>query len=218
MRKAQLVLAAALIATLFAPTRMRAQEGHTIVFFGDSLTAGYGLDAPEDDAYPALIQHKIDSEGLPWKVVNAGLSGDTTAEGLRRVDWVLRQPVDLFVLALGGNDGLRGIKPEVTESNLSAIIGRVRARYPWATIFLAGMQMPPNMGEDYTQRFAAIFPSVAKKEHVELIPFLLEGVGGIPQYNQSDGIHPNATGHALIAKMLWPILRPHLLLKNSRPE
>ena len=215
MRKAQLVLTAALIAILFAPARVWAEEPRTLVFFGDSLTAGYGLDDPENDAYPALIQRKIDSERLPWKVVNAGLSGDTTAAGLRRVDWVLRQPADLFVLALGANDGLRGITPEVTEANLRAIIGRVRARYPWATILLAGMRMPPNMGADYARRFAALFPSAAKKEHVELIPFLLEGVGGRPEYNQADGMHPNAAGHALIADALWPVLRPYLASKES---
>ena len=130
MRKAQLVLTATLIAILFAPARAGAEGTRTLVFFGDSLTAGYGLEDPENDAYPALIQRRVDSEQLPWKVVNAGLSGDTTAAGLRRTDWVLRQPVDLFVLALGGNDGLRGITPEVTGANLRAIIVRVRARYP----------------------------------------------------------------------------------------
>ncbi len=218
MRKAHFALAAVFLAALFGRAELRADERHTLVFFGDSLTAGFGLDDPGQDAYPALIQRKIDSEGLPWRVVNAGLSGDTTAAGVRRVDWVLRQPVDLFVLALGANDGLRGITPELTESNLREIIGRVRARYPSAGILLAGMRMPPNMGEDYTRRFAALFPSAAEKEHVELIPFLLEGVGGRPQFNQADSIHPNIAGHALIADALWPILRPRLVPKASRPK
>jgi acyl-CoA thioesterase-1 len=211
MRKAQLVLTAVLLAVLSAREPLRAEERHTIVFFGDSLTAGYGLEDPAQDAYPALIQRRIDSERLPWRVVNAGLSGDTTAAGLRRVDWVLRQPVDLFILALGGNDGLRGITPEVTEANLRAIIVRVRARRPSATVLLAGMRMPPNMGEDYTKHFASVFPSAAKNEHADLIPFLLEGVGGRPEFNQADGMHPNAAGHALIAGALWPILRPYLV-------
>ena len=215
MRKAQFALAAVLLAVLLGQRALCAGELHTLVFFGDSLTAGFGLDDPAQDAYPALIQRRIDSERLAWKVVNAGLSGDTTAAGLRRIDWVLRQPVDLFVLALGGNDGLRGISPAVTAENLGAIISRVRARYPSATILLAGMRMPPNMGEDYTRRFASVFPATAEKERVELIPFLLEGVGGRPQYNQADGIHPNAAGHALIAGALWPVLRPHLLFAVS---
>jgi len=215
MRKAQFVLAAALVAAVLAPARLSAAERFTLVFFGDSLTAGYGLEDPAEEAYPALIQRKIDSERLPWRVVNAGLSGETTAAGLRRVDWILRQPVDVFVLALGGNDGLRGLAPEVTAANLRAIIGRVRAINPGAAVLLAGMRMPPNLGEDYTRRFAAVFPSVAEAEHVQLIPFLLEGVGGRTDYNQADGMHPNAAGHALIAETLWPILRPQLVARAS---
>jgi acyl-CoA thioesterase-1 len=218
MRKAQFAFAAVLLAALPPGGPLRAGESHTLVFFGDSLTAGYGLDDPLQEAYPALIQQRVDSEPLPWKVVNAGLSGDTTAAGLRRVDWVLRQPVDLFVLALGGNDGLRGITPEVTGANLRAIIVRVRTRYPSATVLLAGMRMPPNMGEDYTRRFASLYPAVANDEHVGLIPFLLEGVGGRPEYNQTDGIHPNAAGHVLIARALWPILRPYLAPATIRPK
>jgi acyl-CoA thioesterase-1 len=140
---------------------LRAADTRTLVFFGDSLTEGYGLDDPAENAYPALIQKKIDAEHLPWKVVNAGLSGDTTAGGLRRIDWVLRQPVTLFFLALGANDGLRGIAPGLTEANLRGIIGKVRSAHPSATVVLAGMQMPPNLGETYTRHFAATFPSVA---------------------------------------------------------
>lgn len=218
MRKAQFAFAAVTLAVLSGHSALRAVEPHALVFFGDSITAGFGLDDPAQDAYPALIQRRIDSERLPWKVVNAGLSGETTAAGLRRVDWVLRQHVDLFVLALGGNDGLRGISPALTGENLSAIIGRVRARYPAAAILLAGMRMPPNMGEDYTRRFAAVFPATAERERVELIPFLLEGVGGRPQFNQADGIHPNVAGHVLIAGALWQVLRPHLISSVSRPK
>ena len=154
---------------------LRAEADRTIVFFGDSLTAGYGLADPAAEAYPAVIEQKIAAARLPWRVVNAGLSGETVAGGLRRVDWILRQPVDLFVLALGANDGLRGIAPEETASGLRAIIGRVRARYPSAQIVLAGMRMPDNMGPDYTRAFDEIFPAVAREEHTALIPFLLDG-------------------------------------------
>ncbi|MBS0632424.1 MAG: arylesterase [Verrucomicrobia bacterium] len=182
----------------------------TIVFFGDSLTAGYGLDDPDEDAYPALIRKKIVAENLPWRVVNAGLSGETTAGGRRRVDWILRQPVDVFVLALGGNDGLRGIEPAVSQENLQAIIASVRAKYPAAKILLAGMQMPPSMGEDYAHAFAAMYPALADKNQLPLVPFLLEGVGGHADLNQADGIHPTPAGHALVAETVWKKLRPLL--------
>ncbi len=184
-----------------------AETPRTIVFFGDSLTAGYGLDDPAEDAYPALIQKKIDAVNLPWRVVNAGLSGETTAGGRRRVDWILRQPMDIFVLALGGNDGLRGIEPAVSLENLQAIIDRVRAKNPAAKIVVAGMQMPPGMGEGYAQEFAAIYPALAEKNHAALVPFLLEGVGGHPDLNQSDGIHPTPAGHAIVAENVWEVLR-----------
>jgi acyl-CoA thioesterase-1 len=195
---------------------LRAADTRTLVFFGDSLTEGYGLDDPAENAYPALIQKKIDAEHLPWKVVNAGLSGDTTAGGLRRIDWVLRQPVTLFFLALGANDGLRGIAPGLTEANLRGIIGKVRSAHPSATVVLAGMQMPPNLGETYTRHFAATFPSVADEEHVKLLPFLLEGVGGHPELNQADGMHPNIAGHRIIADNLWRFLRPYLIAAPAR--
>jgi acyl-CoA thioesterase-1 len=182
----------------------------TIIFFGDSLTAGYGLENPTGEAYPAVIQRKIDADHLAWRVVNAGLSGETSAGGLRRVDWILRQPVDIFFLALGGNDGLRGIDPAVTQRNLDGIIERVRTRYPAAMIIVAGMQMPPGMGEDYTREFRAVFPAVAQKEHVLRLPFLLEGVAGRPDLNQSDGIHPTAAGHRLVADNVWKVLHPLL--------
>lgn len=187
-----------------------AAEPRTAVFFGDSLTAGYGLDDPASEAYPALIQEKIDAAKLPWRVVNAGLSGETTAGGLRRVEWVLRQPADLFVLELGANDGLRGIEPAVTQANLQAIIDRVRAKYPAAKIVLVGMQMPPTMGEDYTRAFAAMYPAVAAKNQLTLVPFLLEGIGGRAEFNQPDGLHPTARGHEIVAETVWKVLRPLL--------
>jgi acyl-CoA thioesterase-1 len=186
-----------------------AAERKTVVFFGDSLTAGYGLDSP-DDAFPGVIQGKIDAAGRPWRVVNAGLSGETTAGGLRRLDWILRQPVDIFVLELGGNDGLRGIPVESSHSNLQAMIERVRTRYPNAIIVLAGMQIPTNLGPDYTRQFAAMYPDLAEKNHTLLIPFLLEGVGGVPSLNQADGIHPTAEGHQIVAETVWRALQPLL--------
>lgn len=195
-----------LLPALAAP--LRADEAlRTLVFFGDSLTAGYGLDDPAEDAYPALILKKITAANLPWRVLNAGLSGETTAGGRRRVDWILRQPVDVFVLALGGNDGLRGIEPAVSQENLQAIIDRVRAKFPTVKIVLAGMQMPPGMGEDYARAFAAMYPALSEKNHVMLIPFLLEGVGGHPELNQSDGIHPTPAGHTLVAENVWRGIR-----------
>jgi acyl-CoA thioesterase-1 len=190
---------------------IRAAEPGTrnVICFGDSITAGYGLDNASAASYPALLQQKLDqaeatTESAPrWRVVNAGLSGETTAGGARRIDWVLRQPVDIFILALGGNDGLRGLDPAVSQKNLQTIIDRVRARYPAAKIVLAGMMMPPSMGEDYARSFATMYPSLAIKNELTLVPFLLEGVGGQPELNQADAIHPNPAGHALIAETLW---------------
>lgn len=205
----------------FGPAALRASDAPasamaapkiapTIVFFGDSLTAGYGLDDPASEAYPALIGKMITDAGLPGRVVNAGLSGETTAGGLRRVDWILRQPIDVFVLALGGNDGLRGIEPAVTRANLQGIIDKVRAKYPAAKIVLAGMQMPPAMGPDYAREFGAIYPDLAAKNHLPLIPFLLAGVGGRPELNQPDHIHPTAAGAVIVANNVWQVLRPLL--------
>jgi acyl-CoA thioesterase-1 len=182
----------------------------TVLFFGDSLTAGYGLEDPSTQAFPALIQKKLDDAGLPWRVVNAGLSGETSAGGLRRVDWILRQRVEVFVLELGGNDGLRGLPPETTRANLQAIIDRVREKSPATKIVLAGIAAPPNMGADFTRAFAAIFPELTEKNGVTLIPFLLEGVGGRPELNQPDGMHPNVQGHAIVAETVWKVLQPLL--------
>lgn len=189
---------------------LRAADARTIVFFGDSLTAGLGLENPAAEAYPAVIQRKLDTEHLAYRVINAGLSGETTAGGLRRVDWILRQPVDIFVLALGANDGLRGIDPAASQANLAAILERVRTKYPAARLVVAGMQMPPGMGPDYAGSFQKIFPAVAETHRATLIPFLLDGVAGIPDLNQNDGIHPTAQGAALVADNVWKVLRPLL--------
>ena len=195
---------------LLGAVMARAAEPRTIVFFGDSLTAGYGLDDPSSQAYPALIQQKLDAAGLDYKTVNAGLSGETTSGGLRRVDWILRQPVDIFVLALGGNDGLRGIDPAVARVNLEKIIDRVRAKNPKVKVVLAGMQMPTAMGPDFAKEFAGMYPEIAEKTHVTLLPFLLDGVGGRLDLNQPDRIHPTAKGQAIIAETVWKVLRPLL--------
>ena len=184
-----------------------ASETKTIVCLGDSLTAGYGLPNPEAQAYPALIQKKINAANLPWRVINAGISGDTTAGGLRRINWVLRQRIDVLILALGGNDGLRGIDPAVTQENLIGIIDRARTRYPAIKIILAGMQMPANLGADYQARYRDTFPAVAKAKNCELIPFLLEGVGGDPNLNQPDMIHPTAEGQERLAETVWESLQ-----------
>lgn len=179
-----------------------------IVVLGDSITAGYGLDGGTSEAYPALIQKKIDEAGLPYTVANAGVSGDTTAGGLRRVDWALgTQGADVLLIALGGNDGLRGISPDQTEKNLVGIIGKARAKNPQMKIVVIGMQMPDNMGPDYTTAFKGIFPKVTTAEKTELIPFLLEGVGGDEKLNQADRIHPTAEGHKIIAEHVWGKLK-----------
>ncbi|MBU2525540.1 MAG: arylesterase [Bacteroidetes bacterium] len=177
----------------------------TILFFGTSLTAGLGLDLSE--AYPAIIQQKIDSLDLDFTVVNAGLSGDTSASGLSRIGWVFSQNIDVLVLELGANDGLRGIPLDETERNLQEIIDFVRAKNPEVEIVLAGMQMPPNMGPDYTSTFKDLFPKLAKKNQLQLVPFLLDGVGGHPELNQADGIHPTAAGQKILAQNVWAVLK-----------
>ena len=186
-----------------------------IVFFGNSITAGYGLDPSE--AFTTLLQQRIDSLGLPYKVVNAGLSGETSAGGASRIDWVLRQPVDVFVLELGGNDGLRGISLQETSKNLQAIIDKVKQKYPVATLVLAGMEIPPNLGIRYTKEFHNLFPQLAKKNNTCLIPFLLEGVGGVDSLNQRDGIHPNAEGEKIVAGNAWKVLKGICKQSNGRP-
>ncbi|MEX0769549.1 MAG: arylesterase [Balneolaceae bacterium] len=184
------------------------EEPRTVLIFGDSITAGQGVDM--DEAFPALLQDKVDSLGWNVEFVNAGLSGETTAGGVRRIDWVLQRKVDLFVLELGGNDGLRGIEPEVTRRNLQEIMDKVHSKYPETTIILTGMEAPPNMGPRYTTRFREIFQELAHQNEVIFMPFILEGVGGNPELNQSDGIHPTAEGHRKIAENLWSYLKPVL--------
>lgn len=177
----------------------------TILFFGDSLTAGYGLD-DINDAFPAIIQSMVDSLGLDYTVVNSGLSGETSAGGRSRIKWVLNQKIDVFVLELGANDGLRGVPLKETRENLQAIIDAVHEKEPDATIILAGMQLPPNMGPAYTTEFSAIFYELAEKNRLELIPFILKDVGGIPELNQQDGIHPTIEGQKIVASNVWAIL------------
>ena len=186
----------------------------TILFFGNSLTAAYGLEPSE--GFPALIQEKLDSLGYDYRTVNAGLSGETTASGASRLDWVLeQQPVDIFVLELGANDGLRGIATAETQKNLKEIISKVRSANPEVKIILAGMMVPPNMGNAYTDRFQKIFPAVAAEQEVTLIPFLLEDVAGEPELNQTDGIHPTAEGQQIVAENVWEILQPLLIQEAS---
>ena len=178
----------------------------TILFFGNSLTAGYGVDPSQ--AFPALIQQKIDSMSLPYKVINGGVSGETTAGGNQRIDFVLKQqPVDVFVLELGANDGLRGIPLTETRKNLQSIVDKVKAKYPAAKLVLAGMQIPPNMGQPYASDFSNIYPELAKKNNMTLIPFLLARVGGEARLNQQDGIHPTAEGHQIVAENVWKELK-----------
>jgi acyl-CoA thioesterase-1 len=179
-----------------------------ILFLGDSLSAGYGVNPGQ--AFPALIQDRIDSLGWNFRVINAGLSGDTTAGGLRRLDWLLRHKIDVLVLELGANDGLRGISPDVTKSNLHAIIDRTRSKYPDVKILIAGMQLPPNLGRTYVSRFQAIFPELARKNHAVFIPSLLQGVGGVVNLNQPDRIHPTPEGHKILAENVWRVLKPVL--------
>lgn len=211
------VLAAGLVLAPTARSANRSPAARTLLFLGDSLTAGYGLDDPEAQSYPALIADRIRAAGLPWKVVNAGVSGDTSADGLARLNWLLRRHIDLLVLALGANDGLRGIDPSVTRRNLEAIIDEVRRREPGATIVLAGMRMPPSLGTAYAAAFDRTFPQVAGAEHVRLIPFLLAGVAGRPELNQADAIHPNAAGAQRVARTVWAGIRPLVEATPSSP-
>lgn len=181
-----------------------ADQQKTILFFGNSLTAGYGIE--QDDSFAGLIQERIDSLGLNYRVINGGLSGETTAGGLSRLDWFLEDEPAIFVLELGGNDGLRGILPSESKKNLIGIIDKVRTKYPNTKIILAGMQIPPNMGQDYTDEFKNIYPEIAAEKNVTLIPFLLEGVAGDPDLNLPDGIHPTEAGHKIVMETIWPYI------------
>lgn len=197
------------------PTASSDSASIRVLVLGNSIAAGSGVNS--DEAFPARLQQKVDS--LDWNVniVNAGVSGETTAGGLRRIDWMLRQPVDVLLLELGGNDGLRGTDLSATRHNLQAIIDSTTAQYPDVQILLAGMQLPPNLGPDYTERFREMYPALARKnENVTLIPFILEGVGGVNRYMQSDGIHPNAAGHRIVAQNVWAELKP--VLTSLRQE
>jgi acyl-CoA thioesterase-1 len=177
----------------------------TILFYGNSLTAGLGVGMEE--SFPGQVEKTLDSLNMGYSVVNAGLSGETTAGGLGRLDWVLNQKIDVFVLELGANDGLRGIPLSDTKANLQAMIDMVWEKNPDTKIVLAGMQIPPNMGQAYTNEFKNIWKNLADKNNIKLIPFLLDGVGGIPALNQADGIHPTAAGHKILAKNVWEVLK-----------
>jgi len=184
-----------------------------VLFFGDSLTAGYGLD-DQSEAFPGVIQGKIDAAKLHYHVVNAGVSGETSAGGKGRINWILKQRVDVFVLELGANDGLRGIPVSETVDNLQSIIDAVKARYPKAKLVMLGMQIPPSMGTQYTYSFKAIFPELAAKNKMALVPFLLKDVAGISSLNQKDGIHPTAEGAKIVADNVWQVLQDVLMSKS----
>ena len=184
-----------------------------ILFLGDSISAGYGLEPSQ--AYPALIQARIDAKGWNFKAINAGQNGDTSAGGLNRLNWLLKNRIDVLVLELGGNDGLRGLPADITKKNLQAIIDTTKRKYPKAKIILAGMKVPPNMGAEYAKQFNATFPALAKKNQIPLIPFILDGVGGVRDLNLADGIHPTAKGHERVAANVWKVLEPLLSSLNE---
>lgn len=183
-----------------------------ILFFGNSITAGYQLDI--EDAFPNLIQQRLDTLGYKYEVVNGGLSGETTAAGVDRIDWVLRSVPDIFFLELGANDGLRGLPLSETKRNLQLIMDKVRAVNPNVKIILAGMQVPPNLGKEYTEEFSTLFTELANSEDITLIPFILDGVAGIPELNLSDGIHPTPEGHQIVAETVWKYLKPLIKSEN----
>jgi acyl-CoA thioesterase-1 len=183
---------------------LQSPKEKTILFFGDSLTAGYGIT--EEEAFPALIEKLLNDKGKNVRVINSGLSGETSAGGLTRIDWVLRQPVDVFILELGANDGLRGVPLAETRKNLQAIVDKVKTKNPNAKVVVAGMMVPPNMGQEYSNGFQKIFPELAKKNNATLIPFILEGVAGDETLNQADGIHPTVEGHKIVAGNVGKVL------------
>ncbi|MDQ6859648.1 MAG: arylesterase [Verrucomicrobiota bacterium] len=180
----------------------------SIVFLGDSLSAGLGVKPNE--SFPALVADKIRAAGLPYQVENAGLSGDTTAGGLRRIDWLLQKKIDVLVIELGGNDGLRGLPVSAVKANIQAIIDKAKAKNAEVKIVIAGMQIPPNLGADYAAQFQRVYGELAQANGAALIPFLLEGVGGLRDLNQADMIHPNASGHRIVADVVWRALEPIL--------
>jgi acyl-CoA thioesterase I len=179
-----------------------------ILYLGDSITAGYGLS--EEQAFPNLVQEKAEAAGFNTITVNAGVSGDTSTGGLNRLGWLLKNQVDILVLELGGNDGLRGVDLDLTASNLSEIIVQTKKAWPNVKVVVAGMMVPPNLGHEYTTSFREIFPALARDHKAELIPFVLEGVGGIKELNLPDGIHPTAEGHQIVAETVWETIAPLL--------
>jgi len=191
-----------------ASAAVAAADAPAIVFLGTSVTAGLGLDPGQ--AYPALVQQKLDSAGLHYRVVNAGVSGESSAGAVRRIGWVLSQPPTVLVIETGANDGLRGQSPDSLEENLQALIDSTRRLAPHTLIVLAGMEVLPNLGADYARRFHAVYPAVARANHLPLIPFLLQGVAGVDSLNQADGIHPNETGATIVAANVWSTLAPLL--------
>ena len=195
------------------PVRGEEVQRKTIFVVGDSIAAGHGVELEE--AFPGLLQKRINDKKLPYEVVNAGVSGDTTAGGVRRMPWLLKRKIDVLILELGGNDGLRGITPKETKANLEKIIDLAREKNPDVQIIVAGMQMPQNMGEEYTREFREVFPAVAKEKSAKLIPFLLEGVGGKADLNLPDRIHPNPAGHKIIAETVWTALQPLIYIGNK---
>jgi acyl-CoA thioesterase I len=197
-----------------ATVRERAAEEGVVLFVGTSLTAGYGL--AEEQAFPARVQEKIDSAGLPYRVINAGVSGETSAGALRRLDWLLRQPFEVLVLETGANDMLRGQDPDSTRATIETIVARVRARQPEATIVLAGMLALPNLGREYRERFESIYPELARQKDLTLIPFLLEDVAAEPELNLADGIHPNEAGQRRVAETVWTAIAPILEARAAR--
>jgi acyl-CoA thioesterase-1 len=204
-----------LVLTAPAPAADAASgDVRNIVVLGDSLAAGYGLDPSL--AFPALLQKRIDDAGWKFHIINAGVSGDTSAGGLRRLDWLLKRPIDILVLELGGNDGLRGLSSEALKKNLQTIIERTREKYPAAQIVLAGMKMPLNLGQ-YAVDFERVYVDLAKEQNLALVPFLLEGVGGKVELNLPDRIHPTAEGHKILADNVWVVLKP-LLARSSAPS
>lgn len=217
MRKTMPAICGIALALCFFPRAILAQAStptaaatstKALVFLGDSLTAGLGLQP--SGAFPALIAEKVRAAGLPYEIENAGLSGDTSAGALRRVDWLLQRPIGVLVIGLGGNDGLRGLPIKSLKANLQAIIDKVKAKNPAVKIVIAGMQLPPNLGADYAADFERVFAELARENHAVLIPFLLEGVGGHRDLNQPDMIHPTAAGHRIIADLVWRTLEPIL--------
>jgi acyl-CoA thioesterase-1 len=190
--------------------RTQAQtDSKTILCFGDSITAGYGLD-DSNNAFPAILQQKIDVLGLNYTVINSGLSGETSAGGKSRIGWILNQNIAIFILELGANDGLRGVPLSETRANLQAIIDVVNEKSPETTIILAGMELPPNMGQAYTTEFRQLFSKLAEENNLDFIPFILKDVGGIAELNQADGIHPTVEGHKIMANTVWEVLEPLL--------